>query len=162
MSPERDFEDAFVARDRLTLADRVDEQDPTILIVEPETQEMFESRTYALGGCLSHAARERDKQEPQVTFQVALDAYLPLFEHVAVKVLAKQSKADGRISFTCVFVNGESRTLLTRRDFGEQNHYWKFVEDIESALVPRHLDPPLITTREQWRRYDTGKRSLYT
>jgi hypothetical protein len=139
-------------------------EDPTIVTIDEETEEIFESRTYRL------------RPTPE-TFSLALDIVRArmgprmirmqpeaLADHVAaivqdpvIKFLAKRRKEDGRITHLLVAITGGSRQLLDRQDWVEEDDYRRTVECFEQLPLSRAtLSPPAVVTLEQWRRYADG------
>ena len=135
------------------------EGDPTLMYVDEEREEIYESRTY------------RFRESPEVfTFlaqmaaaQVARaggppEAVLPFVRELMVdttyKFLAKRNKANGTITATLIAVGGGDRCLLFRQEDVREDAYRQAVEEFETSYLPEEvLAPPLVVTQEEWRQY---------
>jgi hypothetical protein len=139
-------------------------EDPTVLTIDEESEEIFESRTYelrptpetlslALDILHTRIGRRMDQMPPEMlAHQVS-----SMVEDTMVKFLAKRRKEDGRITHLLVAITGGSRRLLDRRDWVEEEDYRQTVECFEQLPLSRAtLSPPAVVTFEQWRRYADG------
>jgi hypothetical protein len=123
-------------------------EDPTVLTIDEETEEIFESRTYRL------------RPTPEA-FSLVLDILRvrtgEQIEEMPQEVLAKRRTEDGRITHLLVAVTGKSRRLLDRREWVAQEDYRQTVECFEQLPLSRAtLSPPALVTLDQWRRCADG------
>ena len=139
------------------------ENDPTLMYVDVEREEVFESRTY------------RFRESPEVfAFLVRMaaaqltqagaptEAIIPFARELMVdttyKFLAKRNKDTDTITATLIAVGGGERSLLfSQEDVGE-DEYRQAVEGFEKSYLPEGvLAPPLVVALEEWRQYaDAG------
>ena len=135
------------------------EDDPTLMHVDVEREEIYESRTYrfrddpAVFAFLVEMAAAQLHQAgapPEAVIPFARDLMLD----TTYKFLAKRDKEDGRITATLVAVGGGERCLLRQVDNVEEEDYRQAVRAFETEFLPPGLlDPPLVVTLEEWRRY---------
>jgi len=139
------------------------DRDPTMMCIDDETEELFESRTYRLRpsrdtfalvlGILMQMVS--DEVPPQVLVSCAED----MIDTTTVKFLAKRRKEDGRVSHLLVGIGGGLRHLLDRQEWAEEDDYHRMVHRFEQSAPWRDiLSPPLVVTREEWGRYADGFR----
>jgi len=139
------------------------DRDPTMMCIDDETEELFESRTYRLRpsrdtfalvlGILMQMVS--DEVPPQVLVSCAED----MIDTTTVKFLAKRRKEDGRVSHLLVGIGGGLRHLLDRQEWIEEADFRAEVRRFEQSAPWRDiLSPPLVVTREEWERYADGLR----
>ena len=136
------------------------EDDPTVIHLDVEHEEVFESRTYRfqprpeVAMYLVNVASAVLPDEAN-TFDQLLPLAMGLIVDTTFKFLAKRDKHDGLISSLLVAAERGHRALLLRQDRVEEVEYRKAVQDFEDGYMPRGvLTAPLVTTLEEWRRYE--------
>ena len=135
------------------------ENDPTLMYVDVEREEVFESRTYRFRDSPEVFAFLVQTAAAQLTQAGApTEAIIPFARELMVdttyKFLAKRSKETGTITATLVAVGGGERCLLFRQENVDEDEYRQAVEGFETSYLPEGvLSPPLVTTLEEWRRY---------
>jgi outer membrane lipoprotein-sorting protein len=123
---EPNFEDerirAWLRKPKDETWERLD-KDPTVMTIDEETEEIFESRTYRLrptpeASCLVlDTLRVRMGEQLEQMPAVMLAQYATsMVEDTMVKFLAKRHKEDGRIAHLLEAVTDGARRLLHRRD----------------------------------------------
>lgn len=135
------------------------EEDPTVMHLDVEREEVFESRTYRLqpspetlqylvelaASTLSDLAVSR---EQVVRFAAGL------FHDTTFKFLSKRNKQDGLIDSLLVAAGGGDRCLLLRQDRVQEEEYRQAVLEFETDYLPEGvLAPPLVIALEDWQRY---------
>ena len=135
------------------------EGDPTLLSLDVEQEEIFESRTYrfqrgpeAFHYLLDLVTSRRPKLgfSPQQVVQAAAE----LMEVTVFKFLAKRRKEDGLITSLLVASAPNSRSRLSRQDWVEEAEYREAVQGFEESFLPEGvLAQPLVVTLEEWQGY---------
>ena len=135
------------------------EGDPTLLSLDVEKEEIFESRTYRLrrGPLAYHYLLDLvTSRQPGLDFtpEQVVQVAAELMEVTIFKFLAKRRKEDGLITSLLVAAAPNSRSLLSRQDWVEEAEYRQAVESFEQGFLPEGvLAAPLVVTVEEWRRY---------
>ena len=134
-------------------------RDPTMLSLDVEHEEIFESRTYrfqrgleALGYMMGLVTSRQYKLglSPEEVMQAATE----LMEGITFKFLAKRRREEGLVSSLLVAVRSGDRCLLSRQEWVEVAEYRQKVQAFEASFLPEGvLAPPLVVTLEEWRRY---------
>lgn len=134
-------------------------EDPTVLSLDAEHEEIFESRTYRFQAgpeTLLYLIRLVTSRQPDLGLsreEIMRDARR-LMQDTAFKFLAKRRKQDGLITSLLVAVTTGDRSLLLRQEWVEEDDYRQAVQEFEeSSLSKGILTEPLVTTLEEWRRY---------
>jgi len=137
------------------------EEEPSLITIEEETEEIYESRTYRLKpdfqtfGLLLRLLLVRSGEEdlelpPEGLAHWAID----IIEDTFIKFLSKRQKQDGRITCVLTGVTSDSRWLLDRAELVAENQYFNAVREFEClTLFKTVLFPPLVVTIQEWRRY---------
>jgi len=159
---EPDFEDEKI---RLWKAKAEDQEgrefggDPTMLSLDVEKEEIFESRTYRFRpgpeafGYLLDLVTSR-QPELELSPQQVIRGVRELMAVTTFKVLAKRRKEDGLITSLLVAAAPNSRSLLSRQDWVEEAEYREAVQRFEEGFLPEGvLAPPLVVPLEEWRGY---------
>jgi len=139
-------------------------EDRTVLAIDEETEEIFESRTYRLRPTLEGFSLALDilharmgQRMLRMPPEVLANRVGGIVEDAMIKFLAKRRKEDGRIAHRLVAITGGSRRLLGRWDWVEERDYRETVLCFEQLpLFRATLSPPAVVTLEQWRRYSDG------
>ena len=137
------------------------EGDPTVMSLDVEKEEIFESRTYRFWPGPEGLAYVIDlvaSREPKLALRLSPEDVIriarKLMEDTTFKVLAKRRKEDGCINSLLVAVGPHGRHLLARQEWAGETEYREAVQDFEgSLLAKRILIPGLVVTAEEWRRY---------
>jgi hypothetical protein len=158
---EPDFEDEKIRAWSAKPEDRKVKRDPTLLPLDVEKEEIFESRVYhfrpsstALFYLIELFASqhpEAKKLDPKEIASVATE----LMEEISFKFLAKRRKEDGAITSLLVVAASDRRSLLAHLDQVAESEYRQVVEIFEESFLTERgiLAPPLVVTLEEWRRY---------
>jgi len=157
-----DFEDESIRLWRVSPEDRkadAFEKDPTVMSLDVEKEEVFESRTYrftpspeALGYLITLLISQRHEfgLGPEAVVQGAME----LMKDASFKFLAKRRKEDGLVSSLLVGLALGGRRLLGREEWVEESEYRRIVRAFEGRFLGRGiLNPPLVVTLEEWRGY---------
>jgi len=137
------------------------EKDPTVITIDEETEEIFESRAYhfspgpeTFSFLLGSLAKTMGEDIADIPPQELVDHVMDMIEGAGIKFLAKRRKEDGRITFILVGISRDSRSLLDREELVEEAGYRKAVQEFEELPLSRAiLSPPAVVTLEEWRRY---------
>jgi len=137
------------------------EKDPTVITIDEETEEIFESRAYhfrpgpeTFSFLLGSLAKTMGEDLAEIPPRELVDYVMDMIEGTGVKFLAKRRKEDGRITFILVGMSRDSRSLLDRQELVEEADYRKAVEEFEELPLSKAiLSPPAVVTIEEWRRY---------
>ena len=135
--------------------------DTTILSLDVESEEIYESRTYcfrrgpkALFYIIEHLVSRYPEGEADLDLNGVVRAAAELMEETTFKILAKRRKEGGSISSVLVAVTPDRRSRLDRHEWREENEYRQGVDEFEAHLLSKGvLTPPLVVTLEEWRRY---------
>ena len=158
---EPDFEDEKIRAWSAKSEDQKGEEDPTVLSLDVEKEEVFESRTYCfrptrkalfylINSLVSQCEEDELDFEPEEIVRGALE----LLADASFKFLAKRRKEDGLISSILVAVALGARKLLWREEWVEEAEYRRTVRAFERHFLPQGiLTPPQVITLEEWRRY---------
>ena len=164
---EPNFEDekmrAWLRKPKDETWERLD-KDPTVMTIDEETEEIFESRTYRLRPTPEAFLLVLDilrvrigEQLEQMPPEMLAQYVTSMVEDTMIKFLAKRRKEDGRITHLLVAITGGSRRLLDGREWEEEVEYRQTVECFERLPLSRAtLSPPAVVTLDQWRRYADG------
>jgi hypothetical protein len=125
------------------------EKDPTIISINEQTEEIFESRAYHfrpgpktfsfLPGSL---AKTMGKDVVKIPLEAIVDHVMDMIEDTGIKFLAKRRKEDGRITHILVGLSRYSRSLLDRQEWVKEADYRKAVQEFEELpLAKRILSP---------------------
>ena len=134
-------------------------RDPTMLSLDVEREEIFESRTYRFRPGLEALAYLTDlvasqQHALQLSPEEVMQGVGEMMEGITLKFLAKRRKEDGLVSSLLVAVRSGDRCLLSRQEWVEVADYRQKVQDFEAGFLPEGvLAPPLVVTLEEWRRY---------
>ena len=132
--------------------------DETVLPVDISTEEIYESRVYPLlphPGILILLASRLAREQPQPTHQEFFQVAQAVFAESTLKLLAKRSRSDGRISYLVTIVSEEVRAVFDRGDVPDEAGYRRVVGELEADLLePGMIGEPLVVTPEEWRRYE--------
>jgi len=120
-----------IIRWRETEEERAEHKDdPSVLDINMELEEIYESRVYGLGrGALemiTGSAAEHD-----IPFRAVLG-----FGEMSFKYLAKRRKAVGLIIFILVFSGLGERHLLMREEWIPEGRYRDLVKEFEEDVLP--------------------------
>ncbi|MBC7264781.1 MAG: hypothetical protein H5T64_10580 [Chloroflexi bacterium] len=161
---EPNFEDekirAWVKRPKEHDFESLD-QDPTIISIDGETEEIYESRAYHFRPSpetvfllLGMLVERMGEQLAEISAEQVGDWVTDLLENGGIKFLAKRRKEDGRITYILIGISRTSRWLLDRQELVEESNYRQAVEEFEGhPLTKALLSAPAVVTLEEWRRY---------
>lgn len=135
------------------------EGDPTLMQVDVEREDIFESRTYrfqptpeVLGFLVGVVAAGLPSPGPSL--EQLCDFAMSLIEDTTYKFLAKRDKEDGSITATLIVVGGGERSLLLRQDQVNEAEFRQAVHAFETGYLPEGvLSSPLVVPLQEWRRY---------
>lgn len=158
MEREQEFEDDKIRTWKARAGERP-QRDPTVMDVDLEREELYESRTYSLRPeALTGLGLAAVLTDP------AGDAREPLISHLGIheaslKLLAKQDRADKQITSILVSVFYGERTLLDRWDRIDEPEFRRRVRALNEMAVERGpFESPLVVTLEEWRQYEATAR----
>lgn len=141
-------------------APRPERDDPTVMAIDLETEEIYESRVYPLRphpvalALLAQAAAATGRPVTAEAFAHFVDSFL---EETSLKVLAKRRKRDGGIAYIVVAVNPFQRAALQQGEVADEAAYRQLIARLEEALLaPGLLGEPLVISSEEWRQYEQG------
>lgn len=161
---EPDFEDdkvrASQARSKEPHWEDMD-KDPTVIAIDEETEEVFESRVYRIrthpetfGAVLRMLWQRLRSLGADLRLDEAVDQAANVVDEPSVKFLAKRRKEDGRITYLLVGISPESRRIMDRRELVEETDYRKAVEAFEELPLFRTiLAEPVVLTYDECCRY---------
>lgn len=137
------------------------EKGPTVITIDEETEEIFESRAYHFKPCpetfsfhLGSLAKMMGEDLAKIPPEELVDHIMDMIEDTGTKFLAKRRKEDGRITYILVGISRDSRSLLDRQEWVEEADYRKAVQESEGPPLARAiLSPPAVVALEEWRRY---------
>ena len=135
------------------------EGDPTLMQVDVDREEIYESRTYrfqptpeVLGFLVDVVAARLPAPAPSL--EQLCDFAMALIEDTTYKFLAKRDKADGTITATLIVVGGGERSLLFQQEQVSEAEFRQAVHAFETGyLPPGVLSSPLVVPLEEWQRY---------
>jgi len=136
------------------------EQDPTVMHLDVEREEIFESRTYCLQPTpevLLYLIDLLISQQPDLdaSSDEAMLFAREMIEDTTFRFLAKRDKDDGLVSSLLVAVGGDERYLLLQQEQVEESEYRQAVQDFETIYLPDGIvTAPLVVTLEEWRAYN--------
>jgi hypothetical protein len=148
---EPDFEDDRLRYWRRPIGpERPFDADPTVLSVDLATEQIFESRIYAVRpeALIGLFASTLEPDEPVDISMLILAAS----EEAAFRMLAKQRRSDGLLTYVVVGQFGPSRRLLAREDLEEES-YRDFVKRFERDS-DQLVESPTVIDRTQWDAYE--------
>lgn len=165
---EPNFEDEKIRVWAITPEDQKVEDfegDPTMLSLDAEREEIFESRTYrfrpspeALHYLMDLIVSQQCHGELSLAVEEVPRAAAELMEDVSFKCLAKRRKEDGLITCSLIATTPDSRSLLSWHECIEEAQYRLMVQEFESVFLPEGvLTQPLVVALEEWRRYSQGE-----
>ena len=159
---EPDFEDQKIRAWTFGEDHREDQQfegDPTMLSLNMEKEEIFESRAYRFQTSpeaslyLLNLVTSR-QHHLALSLEESVQAATELMEGITFKFLAKRTKEDGLITSLLVAVRGDDRCLLSRQEWVKEAEYRQAVQEFEAGFLPKGvLGPPMVVTPEEWHRY---------
>ena len=133
------------------------EPDETVMDVNFQTEEIYESRSYPV---LQHPASalliaERiAAQGRRLTPREQALLVTCVIEESSIRVLSKRRHDDGRMTYLITMVNGYGRLLVERADLGGEDEFRNSVEGLERDLaMPDLLGEPTVISADEWRRY---------
>jgi len=134
------------------------EKDPTVMTIDEEAEEIFESRAYHFGPgpqtfsfLLGSLAKTMGEDLAEIPPEELVDHIMDMIEGTGIKFLAKRRKEDGRITFILVGISRHSRSLLDRQELVEEADYRKAVREFEELPLSRAiLSPPAVVTLEEF------------
>ena len=154
---EPDFEDEKIRYWQARPEGRPDD-DPTVMRLEAESEEIEESRTYTLRP-LEEAVRRIRRvlgagREQQAGSVVAMALLGPFALDTTVKILAKRHRDSGDISYHIVAVSLGNRHLIRPlRRVAEEEYRAKVVTFEQEWVRDGPLEEGLVVTREEWQHY---------
>ena len=138
-------------------------RDPTVMCVDVEREEVFESRIYRLRTSpevllyLVDLVTTREPESvpsPGAVVRFAVE----MIDDTTFRFFAKRSREDGLISSLLVAVGGDDRCVLLQQEQVGEDEYRQAVQDFETSYLPEGtLTAPRVTTLEEWRRYSQEK-----
>lgn len=129
------------------------ESDPTVLDVDLVTERVFESRIYHVRpDALVNLAIETIAENPDIPL-AEFEGMLSGALDAAFRMMAKQRKDDGLLTYQLVGQFGGARRPLLREDLVEEQQYRDFVSSFESD-TDGLVAPPTVIDREQWQSYE--------
>ena len=142
-------------------------EDPTVMRIDVEREEVFESRTYRFRPIPQAFLFVLDEAAAQLSAAgISPEGKLvpfanELLHDTTFKFLAKRNKGDGLIDTMLVAIGGGDRSLLYRQERVTEEEYREAVHDFETGFLPEGvLADPLVTAREEWQNYaETGSLS---
>ena len=161
---EPDFEDesirAWIAEATERKAEEF-EQDKTVMSLDVDKEEIFESRTYrfspgpeGLAFVAELVASRQSKLGLGLSQEDVIRIAGRLMENTTYKILAKRRKEDGCINSLFVAVRPHRRHLLASQEWAGETEYREALQDFEQNLLPKRiLIRGLVVTVEEWRRY---------
>ncbi len=138
---------------------RPDEDDPTVMGIDWESEEIEESRTYRLRP-LRQALRRLDRllqadKERRNEPLVAMALLGPFALDTEVKILAKRHKETNDISYHIVAISLGIRHLIRPlRTVGEEEYRAKVAGFEKEWITDGPLRQGQVVTRLEWRRYE--------
>ena len=166
MDREPDFEDERIRMWKMLQEprQRPEAVDETVLAVDLENEEVYESRIYPLRPSPEMLTLIAVRRPEIVTAAGSpedfLDAVRPIIEKSALKVLTKRSRSDGHITYLVAVAGPDVRVLLERGELPDEASFRRFVTNLEEdLLIPGVVGEPAVTPVEQWRRYELEDRA---
>jgi len=137
------------------------EKDPTVMTIDEEAEEIFESRAYhfrpspeTFSFLLGSLAKTMGEDLAQIPPGELVDHVMGMIEGTGIKFLAKRRKEDGRITFILAGRSRHSRSLLDRQELVEEANYRKAVQEFEELPLARAiLSPPAVVILVECCRY---------
>lgn len=136
-------------------------KDPTILVLDVQKEDLYETRIYCFRPGLAPLAHLTNfvvsrRCDLRLSLKQAMEAAMELAENAGFEFLAKRRKEDGLVTFLFVGVAPGSRILLSSEESVEEAKYRQAVESFESGSLYLQgvLTAPLVITADKWRRYD--------
>ena len=137
------------------------DKDPTVIAIDEETEEVFESRVYhprtdpETFSVLLHMLCQRIGRHlleipPQDVAHCATD----IIAGTDVKFLAKPRTEDGPITYMLIGISRCSRSLPDRQGLLDEADYRRAVQEFEElCFYNTILSPSAVVTVEEWRPY---------
>lgn len=130
------------------------EKDPTVITIDEETEEIFESRAYhsrpgpeTFSFVLGSLAKTMGEDLVKIPRGEVVDHILDMIEETGIKFLAKRRKEDGRITYILVGISRHSWSLLDRQEWVKEADYRKAVQEFEELPLSRViLSSPVVVT----------------
>ena len=157
---EPDFEDERIQmwRARRLGSASSDFIDESVLSVDLEKEEVFESRVYPLvphPATLAFAESRLQSSPAPGDPARLLEELQRVIEQSALKVASKRSRADGQITYLVAAIGSEGGALIEQHQVPDEASYRRAVLELEEdLLVPGLVDEPSITTLDEWRWYE--------
>lgn len=127
--------------------------DPTVLDVDLASEHIYESRIYNVRqDLLIDFAVEAMVERPEIPLD-QFEALLTGSVDAAFRLLAKQRKSDGLLTYQMVGQFGPSRRVLAHEDLVEEQRYREFVASFEDD-AGQVISEPAVIERDQWQAYE--------
>ena len=155
-----DYEDEKIREWRADPDMGIPERDSTVLDIDLEREEIYESRVYevtqeALNSLALEVVVGRPERLPPSVLQ-------RLFESLAgssFRILAKQDREDKRLTWVQISILGGRRDLMEQVDRRPEEEFRSFVMAFESDAVAGGLaHEPTVVTLEEWRQHEQRNR----
>lgn len=135
--------------------------EPTVLSIDSETEEIFESRTYRLRVTIDDAPlafrlalAEKALSQPEADLEKLVEDATAFLADASFKFLAKRRKDEDIVTYILLFQSQGVRQLLLRNDRVAVESYRKMVAEFEQDFLGRGLVfEPLVVDVEEWRSY---------
>ncbi len=153
MKLEREFEDERIIRWRQVDPAEGSTPDPTVLDINLDTEEIYESRVYDVIPTRDPSGRLPSRETPALLRELLIR--LSSVPDSGFKILAKRAKASGDVTFLLTMTNAGNRFLLARGDHVEEAEFRDFAADLENVLLASGVvNPPTVITADEWRQYE--------
>jgi len=147
-----DYEDEKLRRWDVQPEELPEERDPTILDVDFQHEEIYESRVYRFTDQLRFALLgDLAVEDGQDFTPETLGLFLGELDNSGFRILAKRNKKDGSITWKRVTNIGQKRDLIEESQ-GSENDFRTFVDGFETESTEAgDVHPPAVITPEEWR-----------
>ena len=137
------------------------ENDPTVITIDEETEEIYESRTYRLKpgfptfGVVMRLFLEKQKDHPhQAAPDGVAHSATDTIHSTTVKFMSKRRRADGRLTYVLAVVDRGRRSLIRRGELVQEQKYSDTVREWEQTPLCSALpSSTAVMGVEEWRRY---------
>ncbi len=153
-----DFEDEKIRAWRATPEEQpgLSERDPTTLSIDMATEEIFESRVYAVNAdAYLRVFADVLNEHPDVPAELLLARLAQGLDNSTFRFLAKRTRGKDELTWIQITDFGGQRGLIER---GERQPEASFRESVAAfegdALAGEVVYEPAVVTVEEWSRYD--------
>lgn len=150
-----DYEDEKIRAWRVRPGESQSERDPSVLDIDLEREEIYESRVYEVTPeALKYIALDTLANNPESDPSDVLKRLLESLDDATFRILAKQDHEDKLLTWLHISRPAGTRALIVRVDCKPEADFRRFVAEFETdGISAGTVHPPTVVTLDEWREH---------